>query len=293
MAYVYRHIRTDKNIPFYIGICLSDDGYKRANSNLGRNNIWNSITQKTEYQVEILLDNLSENEAKKKEIEFIKLYGRLDTNTGILCNMTDGGDGSINRIITEQERIKRSKSRKGIKFTDEWRKKLSESRKGKKVIVSEETKLKLSRIMKGRKPHKNTIDAVKKANKGRTLTREHKSSIGKSVVDIKTGEKFISIKEASDKNKINYRTLLGYLNGSVYNKTNLRLIENDVSLTSPKKINQKGSNNFNSKKVLDTSNGIIYGSVIEASNNTGYTVNQLYQWLSGRRKNKSTLIYTP
>lgn len=30
MAYVYRHIRLDKNIPFYIGIGLKDYNYKRV-----------------------------------------------------------------------------------------------------------------------------------------------------------------------------------------------------------------------------------------------------------------------
>lgn len=292
MAYVYRHIRTDKNIPFYIGISLSSDGYKRANCTYGRNKIWYDITNKTEFQVEIVIDGITPKEAKKKEVEFIELYGRLDLGNGILCNMTDGGDGTINRIITEKERLNRSNARKGIIFTDEWKKKLSEAHKGKKVFVSNDTRKKISKNMKGRKPHKNTIFAVKKSNTGRILTREHKAKLGKGVINIKTGEKYISIKEASDKTSINYRTLLEYLNGSVYNKTDLRLENNDISITSPKQVFQKGSNNPNAKKVLDASNGIIYGSVIEASNKTGYTVNQLYQWLSGRRKNKSTLIYT-
>ena len=47
MAYVYRHIRLDKNEPFYIGIG-SDNNYKRANQTNGgrRNNIWEKIFSK-------------------------------------------------------------------------------------------------------------------------------------------------------------------------------------------------------------------------------------------------------
>lgn len=50
MAYVYRHIRLDKNEPFYIGIG-SDATYKRANTKKGRNEIWKRIVCKTTYDV--------------------------------------------------------------------------------------------------------------------------------------------------------------------------------------------------------------------------------------------------
>ena len=55
MAYVYRHIRLDKNEPFYIGIG-SDSDYKRANElrNARRNPIWHKIACKTEIEVEIV-----------------------------------------------------------------------------------------------------------------------------------------------------------------------------------------------------------------------------------------------
>ena len=75
MAYLYRHIRLDKNEPFYIGIG-SDNVYKRANDKKGRNKIWYDIAAKTDYEVEILFDNISWDNACKKEIEFISLYGK-------------------------------------------------------------------------------------------------------------------------------------------------------------------------------------------------------------------------
>ena len=73
MAYVYRHIRIDKNEPFYIGIG-SDMTYKRAREKSRRSNLWNKIIAKSDYHVEILLDDITFDEAKLKEIEFIKLY---------------------------------------------------------------------------------------------------------------------------------------------------------------------------------------------------------------------------
>jgi hypothetical protein len=149
MAYVYRHIRLDKNQPFYIGIG-TDLTYKRAKEKSRRNIIWNRIANKTDIDIEILFDGLSFEEAKIKEIEFIKLYGRIDTNTGILSNMTDGGDGTINKIYTKEYREKLSIAAKKrqpqpqlqkiidyrktkFEFTPEIRNKLSIAHKGKKL----------------------------------------------------------------------------------------------------------------------------------------------------------------
>jgi hypothetical protein len=125
MPYVYRHIRLDKNEPFYIGIG-SDNEYKRAYYIQKRNNIWNKIVSNTSYEVEIILDNLTWDDACNKEKEFIKLYGRKNLRTGILSNLTDGGEGVY-----------------GLKFTDESKKKMSIAQKSKKPI-SEETRNRMS-----------------------------------------------------------------------------------------------------------------------------------------------------
>jgi hypothetical protein len=96
MAYLYRHIRSDKNEPFYIGIGCDNTGeYTRAYTTYGRNKIWKSITSKTKYYVEIILDGLSWEGACGKEKEFIAIYGRINLKNGILSNMTNGGDGTL------------------------------------------------------------------------------------------------------------------------------------------------------------------------------------------------------
>ena len=52
MAVVYRHIRLDKNEPFYIGIGRDE---ARAFSKKGRNRHWRFITTKSNYEIDIYL----------------------------------------------------------------------------------------------------------------------------------------------------------------------------------------------------------------------------------------------
>jgi hypothetical protein len=110
MHYLYRHIRLDKNEPFYISIGTKtnvkfksfNSEYRRAFSKQRKDSkIWNLITSKTNYEVEILLESDDYDFIKQKEIEFISLYGRINTNTGTLSNMTDGGDGSLGKVYNE------------------------------------------------------------------------------------------------------------------------------------------------------------------------------------------------
>jgi len=147
MPYVYRHIRLDKNEPFYIGIG-SDMTNKRANERARRSELWKKIVAKSEYEIEILMDDITFEEAKSKEIEFIKLYGRIDLGNGTLANLTDGGDGAINRIFTPEHRKKLSLSQIGKGKSEEIKDKLRKYRIGK--FNSPEARLKISKANKGR-----------------------------------------------------------------------------------------------------------------------------------------------
>ncbi len=111
--YLYRHIRLDRYEPFYIGIGTKDfkGNYYRSRTKSGRNNIWNAIVNKANYSVEILLESNNFSFIKKKEREFIRLYGRIDLKTGILANQTNGGDGD--HSWNEERKINHSKM---IKF---------------------------------------------------------------------------------------------------------------------------------------------------------------------------------
>lgn len=114
MAYVYRHIRLDKNEPFYIGIGSNCTKvmYKRAKETHGRNKIWKDIVAKTKYAIEILIDNISIEEAQIREVYFISLYGKI-INGGMLANLTDGGEGCLGLIHSDETKAKLSNAKKG------------------------------------------------------------------------------------------------------------------------------------------------------------------------------------
>jgi hypothetical protein len=152
MPYVYRHIRLDTNQVFYIGIG-SAPYYKRAVSKRDRNIYWKRIVNKTDYKIEILFDEISIEEARIKEIEFISLYGRHNLGKGTLCNLTDGGEGNFGVIISEETRKKMSKAQMGntkhlLRKTpqEEINKKISLANKGR--VRSEEAKKKVSDYFK-------------------------------------------------------------------------------------------------------------------------------------------------
>ena len=109
--YLYRHIRLDNNTPFYVGIGTkpknaTNSEYVRANATINRKSPWKNIVSKTEYEVEILLESDDYEFIKQKEVEFIALYGRRDLNKGTLVNLTDGGEGSLNAICSEETKEK-------------------------------------------------------------------------------------------------------------------------------------------------------------------------------------------
>lgn len=71
---IYQHIRLDTNKVFYIGI----GSEKRSKSKKGRNNIWNRIVNKTEYEVQILKSDLIWEEACELEKILISWHGRIN-----------------------------------------------------------------------------------------------------------------------------------------------------------------------------------------------------------------------
>jgi hypothetical protein len=97
--YIYRHIRHDRNTPFYIGKGTGN----RAWSVKSRNRRWKFISN-FGYSVEIIMNNLTEVEAFEKEKEFIKMYKELDYCE---ANFTDGGSGGNTfKYLSEDDKIK-------------------------------------------------------------------------------------------------------------------------------------------------------------------------------------------
>ena len=93
MAYVYKHIRLDKNEVFYIGMG-TDKYFFRPKDKKRRNEYWKNITKYTDWIYEVVFINDDLDLVKKKEIELINFYGRK-VDGGTLCNMTKGGEGTV------------------------------------------------------------------------------------------------------------------------------------------------------------------------------------------------------
>ena len=151
MAIVYKHIREDLNEVFYIGM---GENKSRAYTEYKRSAAWKNITNKTKYKVEIILNDLSWEDACEKEKEYIKFYGRRDLGLGPLVNMTDGGEGGLGKIISEKHKTAVSRAQKGRKRTDE------------------------------------SINKFKQKMNGRVLSEQHKKSIQGSLLGIKRDDNF-------------------------------------------------------------------------------------------------------
>jgi len=130
--YVYAYVRKD-GTPYYIG---KGKGKRVHHSHNGR-------LPKDKSCIVIMENNLSEIGAFALERFYIRWYGRKDNETGILRNLTDGGDGisGFNHSEETKRKIGESNSRV-LKGIVPWN-------KGKKGI-SEETRQKLRQAKLGK-----------------------------------------------------------------------------------------------------------------------------------------------
>lgn len=208
---MYRHIRPDKNEPFYIGVG-SDKTHKRAFGTNPRSAFWKRVAAKG-CVVEIMLDDISWEEACEKEKYFIELYGRADLGTGSLVNMTSGGEGTIGRVVTQEAREKMSENSRRLwdsgVFTQEVFKKQSETKKQKyasgelvphnkgkrktveprekKQISAEQETERIRKILKAREWYEHTDETKRKISE--TLKAKHLSGELASIGNYNLGRK--------------------------------------------------------------------------------------------------------
>jgi group I intron endonuclease len=221
MYYLYRHIRLDKNEPFYIGIGTinNEKYYRRAFLKANRSTLWTNIKNKTKYKVDIILEDPSLDFIKQKEIEFIKLYGRIDLKTGTLANLTDGGDGGHNWKPTIEQLNKMSESHKGEK-NGFYSKKHSEETKL-KMEINRRSNVKENNPFYGKKHSKESLIKMSKSQIGKVIKIETKMKVSRPVINQSTNEEYYSIREASKQLNINYSTLQAKLNNRIKNNTDL------------------------------------------------------------------------
>ena len=190
--YTYAYLREDKT-PYYIGKGSGKRIYSKDRT---------IKPPKDKSRIIYLKQNLTEEEAFRHEIYMIDVFGRKDLGTGILYNMTNGGEGSSGWVPSKESRRKMSQSSKGKTHSKETRRKMGEAKKGNTYMLgktlSEETRRKIGEASKGRDPSEETrrkISESKKniseetrrkmseASKGRTPSEESRRKMSQSSKD--------------------------------------------------------------------------------------------------------------
>ena len=92
--YVYAYLRQD-GTPYYIG--------KGCDLRAYRKHIKIPVPE-DKSRIVFYQTNILAEDALRLEIKYIKLFGRKDLGNGILRNMTDGGEGTIGYIFSEEHK---------------------------------------------------------------------------------------------------------------------------------------------------------------------------------------------
>lgn len=138
--YVYQLRRADSELPFYIGkgkgnrarthLYLDSSSRNRHK----KHTIAKALRDSVEIVIEYLATHLLEDEAHYVEREFIAKHGRRDLGTGILTNLSDGGEGASGSVRSAEFRARVSKvqsERFRSSLSLEHRQAVSRSRRGK------------------------------------------------------------------------------------------------------------------------------------------------------------------
>jgi hypothetical protein len=180
--YTYAYLREDKT-PYYIGKGKGDRAcikHWRSKSRGGY------FTPPEKNRILILKNNLTEEEAFKHEIYMIAVFGRKDLGTGILRNLTDGGEGTSGRVVSEETKKKQSGKMKGRILLGEHKRIVSEANKRRKgEIKSEEIRRKMSEANKGEKNSfygkthtEETRRKLSELHKGKTVSEQTRKKLG-------------------------------------------------------------------------------------------------------------------
>lgn len=181
--YVYSYLRED-GTPYYIGKGTGRRAYATCHG----------IKRPVDLsRIQLIQDKMTEAESFDLERKLISHYGRKNTGTGILRNLTDGGEGVSGRVVSQEIKDRLSVLYRGRKMSDECiakikaakanisestRKKISQARKNSAGTYSPEFKAKMASIVLARGPE--AVAKFSQAFKGRSHSDETKAKISKS-----------------------------------------------------------------------------------------------------------------
>ena len=182
--YTYAYLREDKT-PYYIGKGKGNRIYSKQKY---------IKPPKDKSRIIYLKQNLTEEEAFRHEIYMIDVFGRIDLGTGILRNLTDGGEGSSGAIRSDETRRKIGEASKNQ--SEETRRKMSEAHKGENhhmygKTASEETRKRMSEAKKGKifsEEHKEKISEANKGKNNPNYGKIHSEKTRRKISEANRGE---------------------------------------------------------------------------------------------------------
>lgn len=218
---------------------------------------WDSFT------VEILEDNLSDEEASVKELEYIELYDSVNNGYNIIsewltnykdktrCSLSE----AVSRSMTPEHRAYLSKIHTGKKMSDEARKKMSEKKKG---------------VKRGARPE-DVKEKIRQSHLGVKLSEEHRRRLSESKKGCVPWNKGKNMPDS-----MREKMRKANLGKKLSEETKRKISETN-------KIRQLGANNSNSKKVMCIETGKVYSTIKEASIDAGVGYQKVSKSAHGKK----------